>query len=75
MEHFQSLRFHLTQFVRLRLRGGGHVICDNRVGRVCAGVSRIPNRHHDEGHDRDNEGCPYDELDHFRTVRITMKAA
>ncbi len=61
--------------MRLRLRGGRHVIRDNRVGRIGAGVGGIPNRHHDESHDRDDEGCPYDELDHFRTVRITVKAA
>ena len=61
--------------MRLRLRGGRHVIRDNRVGRIRAGVGRIPDRHHDERHDRDDECCSHDELDHFRTVRITVKAA
>jgi len=59
----------------LRLRGGWHVIRDNRVGRIGAGIRGIPDRHHDERHDRDNEGCPDDELDHFRAARITVKAA
>jgi hypothetical protein len=59
----------------LRLRGGRHVIRDNRVGRIGAGIRGIPDRYHDERHDRDNQGCPHDEFDHFRTASITVKAA
>ena len=59
----------------LRLRGGGHVIRDDRVGRVRACVRGVPDRHHDQGHDGDDQSCPDDEFDHFRTAGVVVKLA
>ena len=65
----------LETTLALRLGGGGYVIGDDRVGRVRAGVGGIPDRHHDQGHDRDDERGSHDKLDHFRTAGVIVKLA
>lgn len=75
------MRFPIPQFSSrtewrgLRLSGSWHVICDNRVCRISAGVGRVPDRHHDQSHYGDDQSCPDDEFDHFRTASVTVKAA
>jgi len=59
----------------LRLRGGGHVIRDDRVGRVRACVRGVPDRHHDERHNRDYERRPDHKFDHFRAAGVVVKLA
>ena len=59
----------------LRLGGGGYVVGDDRVGRVRTCVGGIPDRHHDQGHDRDDERGSHDEFDHFRTAGVIVKLA
>jgi len=59
----------------LRLRGGGHVVGDDRVGRVRAGVRGVPDRHHDQSHNGDDQGCSHHEFDHLGTAGVVVKLA
>ena len=59
----------------LRLCGGGDVVGDDGVRRIGAGVSRVPDRHHDQRHDGDDQSGSHHKLDHLRAVAVVVKSA